>query len=86
MLDVKDAVGLAKTELALLFPEFAELDLRLEEAETPLDKGRWRFTFSAAVPDAPTHNSLAELLKPRRIRKAVELQSESGMLVSIRAA
>ena len=86
MLDVKEAVAKADSEIALLFPDFANRDLRLEEAETPLRGGYWRFTFSAAVPDEPSSSNLADLLRPRRIRKAVELQPDSGFLVSIKAA
>lgn len=87
MLDVKDAVSKAKEEIEMLFPDFAGSDLRLEEAETPLSVGRWRFTFSAAVPDETVGgNSLADLIRPRRMRKAVELDPDSGLLVSIKAA
>ncbi len=87
MLEVKDAVTKAKEEIAGLFPEFANRDLRLEEVETPPAERRWRFTFSASVPEEEsTGNALADLLRARRIRKAVELDPESGFLISIKAA
>jgi len=86
MLEVKDAVSKAEREIAALFPDFATNDLRLEEAETPLSASRWRFTFSAAVPDEPSGNTLADLVRPRRKRKAVELHADSGDLISIKAA
>jgi hypothetical protein len=86
MLEVKDAVSKAKEEIEGLFPDFATRDLRLEEVETPLSERRWRFTFSAAVPEESIGNGLADLLRARRMRKAVELDPDSGLLISIKAA
>ncbi len=86
MLEVKEAVTKAKEEIIALFPDFATHDLRLEEAETPLSAARWRFTFSAAVAEEPSGNTLADLVRPRRKRKTVELQADSGELMSIKAA
>jgi len=88
MLDVKEAVAKAQSEIALLFPDFAQRDLRLEEAETPLRGGEWRFTFSSAVATEANTNAgaLADLFAPRRTRKVVELHPENGDLISIKAA
>ncbi len=68
------------------FPDFATRDLRLEEVEKPLNERRWRFTFSAAAPEESTGNGLADLLRARRTRKALELDADSGLLISIKAA
>lgn len=87
MIEVEQAVSMAKEELNRLFPAFAAQDLRLEEAETPLSGGaRWKLTFSAAVSEEVTGNTLADFVRPRRRRKLVELQENSGALIAIKAA
>lgn len=87
MLTVDEAVEQARSEMKRLFPDFAGRDLRLEEAETPLRGGEWRFTFSSAVPvEGASNGSLAELFAPRRVRKVVELHPDTGYLIAIKAA
>lgn len=85
LIDLTGAVKAARENLATLFPEFSGMDVRLEEVETPLNAARWRLTFSAALPDKPEENSLADLLRPRRLRKVIEL-ADNGQLVSVKAA
>lgn len=88
-LDPETAVERGKERLAKLFPEFSGTDVRLEEIETPLSARVWRLTFSASLPnpgEASAENALAELLRPRRLRRTIELDPDNGQLVSIKAA
>ena len=87
MLTVDEALVRARSEMTRLFPELGQ-DVRLEELETPLAASAWKFTFSAFVPCAQGEdaNALAALLSAARKRKVIELEPESGELISIKAA
>jgi hypothetical protein len=84
MLNLSEAVQLAREYLAQSFPEFAGSDLRLEEVESPLQTGAWSFTFSAAVDREPTGNSLLDSLRTRRVQKLVQVEKDSGFLLAVK--
>jgi len=88
MLNMQQAVERAKAQIGLLFPQFPVAELRLEEAETPLSLGKWRFVFSAPTPLEAEESSspLASILRATRTRRVVELEPETGDLLSIKAA
>jgi hypothetical protein len=85
---VPEAVEVAKKHLVSVLPEYASGNLLLEELEVPPFGSRWRFTFSAISPSASSGaaTSLAEVLRGRRVVKAVEIEAESGQLVSVKNA
>jgi hypothetical protein len=88
MLQVKEAVEVAKQHLVSILPEYASGNLQLEELEVPPFGTRWTFTFSAISPSAASGaaTNLAEMLRGRRVVKSVEIEAESGQLVSVKNA
>lgn len=81
---VSDAIEGAKNHLVTVLPDYAKADHQLEELETSASGSRWSFTFSATLP-ASTGDyvaNLAEVLRWRRISKAVRIEAESGLLLS----
>ncbi len=77
------AVEVARTYLTEMFPEFERDTMQLEEIETPPDGKTWSFTFSVFLPPAQG-DSLADLLRGRRLTKAVEVDRADGSLLSVR--
>jgi hypothetical protein len=85
MLNTQEALEAARKYLNEVFPDFVHNDLRLEELESPLSGGRWRFTFSSATAgEVGSSSSLLDALRPRRTQKLVELDADSGMLVAVK--
>ncbi len=85
---VPDAIEVAKKHLMSVLPDYAAGNLQLEELEVPPFGSRWRFTFSAISPSASSGaaTNLAEMLRGRRVVKSVEIEAESGQLVSVKNA
>lgn len=86
MLEPKEVVGRARKHLADIMPEFAELDPKVEEirlGQDALGNARWWITFSAHLENSGEPNSLADLVKRRRIEKVVSIAPDSGSLISI---
>jgi hypothetical protein len=71
---VPDAVAAAKRHLAEVLPEFGSPDAELEELEARPGSPTWRFTFSVFLPPVE-ENSLAALLRGRRLTKSVDVDS-----------
>jgi hypothetical protein len=83
---VSEAAETAKKHLKALLPELASADVRLEELEVPPYANRWRFTFSATIP-TPVGASLTQVLTSRgRISKLIEMDPETGDLISMKNA
>ena len=84
---VPEAIQRSKDLLGSVIPELRPSDLQLEELETPPFSSRWRFTFSAILPINPSGTlSLPELMRGRRVSKAVEIDPETGDLISVKNA
>jgi hypothetical protein len=85
---VPEAVEVAKQHLVSVLPDYAAGNLQLEELEVPPFGTRWTFTFSAIAPSTSNGQgvNLAEILRGRRMVKAVEIEAESGQLVSVKNA
>lgn len=86
MLEPKEAVGRARQFLADIMPEFAELDPKVEEirlGQDALGNPRWWITFYAHPEINGEPNSLADLVKQRRIEKVVSIAPDNGSLISI---
>jgi hypothetical protein len=85
---VPEAVEVAKHHLVSVLPEYAAGNLQLEELEVPPFGTRWTFTFSAVSPAASNGQAinLAEILRGRRVVKSVEIEAESGQLISVKNA
>ena len=85
---VSDAIEVARKHLVTVLPDYAKADLQLEELETPPFGSNWSFTFSATLPvsGGSYAANLAEVLRGRRVSKAVQIDAESGSLVSVKNA
>lgn len=85
---VPDAIEVARNHLVTVLPDYAKADLQLEELETPPSGSRWSFTFSAILPATAGNYAanLAEVLRGRRVSKSVQIDAESGSLVSVKNA
>ena len=81
---IPEGVEVAKRTLSELLPDVDETSWRLEELETPPYGTNWRFTFSAIVDPANPASSLAAVLRSRRITKQVEIDTQSGSLISMK--
>lgn len=85
MLNTQEALSVAKKYLDEVFPDFVHNDLRLEEVESPVRGGLWRFTFSSAIAgEVGSSSSLLDALRLRRTQKLVEVDADSGMLVAVK--
>ena len=80
---VPEGIQIAKHHLTLVIPEISE-NLQLEELETPPFGSKWSFTFSSTPSSVEPVNSLAYLLKSKRITKSVEIDPETGSLLSVK--
>ena len=82
---VQEAIAKAKEHLAITLPEFAGAEWRLEEIETAARRPTWLLTFTAST-DRKTSSdmTLADFIRPFRVSKVVELDSETGDLLAIR--
>ncbi len=82
---IPEGVEVAKKSLSELLPDIDDT-WQLEELETPPYGTNWRFTFTATVnPNTPA-TGLAAILRSRRVAKQVEIDSQSGSLISIKNA
>ncbi|MGC2621557.1 MAG: hypothetical protein WA414_21110, partial [Acidobacteriaceae bacterium] len=82
---VQEAVGKAKDYLREILPEYSNAEWQLEELETPTHRGSWIFTFSAASEKKPSHAmSIQDYLRPYRVTKVIEVDSDTGDLIAIR--
>jgi hypothetical protein len=84
---VAEAVEIAKSHLTDVLPEFGKANVQLEELEAAPHHSKWSFTFSATLPPSSSSAygvSLAEALRGRRIAKSVEIDSDTGSLLSIK--
>lgn len=82
---VSEAVEKSKMYLTELRPELQNADVQLEELETPPNNTKWTFTFSA-IPELPTESSWGKILRSTRISKSVQIDSQTGELLSIKNA
>jgi len=82
MLEPKDAVGKARTYLGEVLPDFAELDPKVDEMKLVNDKC-WKITFYAYLSDEAKSETLADILRRRRIEKVVSIDSGDGSLISV---
>src|SRR5271167_4298374 len=83
MLNPKEAVEKAQQHLVEFIPDLADRGIRMEEIEPFGDN--WRITFSALSPPLPENaGTIAEILRPTRIHKVVEVRAEDGSFVSVR--
>jgi hypothetical protein len=81
----QDAAERAKVYLKEVLPEYANAEWHLEELETTVGKRTWLFTFSATSENKhPVDMSLEDFLRPYRVTKQVEVDSETGDLLAIR--
>ena len=84
---VPEAVEVAKKHLVSILPDLAGAYLQLEELEAPPYGSKWSFTFSAMLPTGGgPASTLSEVLRGRRVSKAVQLDSETGALISVKNA
>ena len=82
---VPEAVDISKKHLVELLPELRHAEIRLEELDVPPYGNKWKFTFSAmSLPSSAT--SLGSVLRSVRIAKSVEIDPESGSLLSMKNA
>jgi len=89
MLEPKNVLDRARQYLDDLFPEFAQLDPKVEEMSlTPdlLGNSRWRITFYAYPRHDSEPNSLADLVRLQRIEKVVSVAPNDGSLIAIENA
>ncbi|WP_128913842.1 hypothetical protein [Granulicella sibirica] len=82
---VSEAIEVAKGHLTTVLPELAA-SFQIEELETPPYRSNWSFTFSALPASGEASSALAQLLRQRRVTKSVEIDAESGALISIKNA
>ena len=84
---VPEAVEIAKKHLTDILPELAKADLQLEELETPPYGSRWSFTFSAILPvPAGAGATFSDVLRGRRVTKYVQVDTDTGALISVKNA
>ncbi len=83
---VPEAVDVAKKHLHTILPEFAGVNLQLEELETPPFGSKWRFTFSGVFPVPTNALSFSDIVRGRRISKSVEIDPETGDLLAVKNA
>jgi hypothetical protein len=84
---VPEAVEVARQHLITILPEYAEANLQLEELETPPFSSKWSFTFSATKTGAARDTvSLAQIVRGRLVYKSVQIDSDTGALLSVKNA
>ncbi len=82
---VPEAVEKSKMYLTELRPELVGAEVHLEELDVPPHSTKWSFTFSA-MPNLPAESSWGKILRATRISKAVQIDSQTGELLSIKNA
>lgn len=85
MLAPNEAIGKAQSYLGVVTPDFAALEPRVEEMVLDKNAANWNITFCALnSPEKSQENTLADLLRFRRIRKIVSIEADDGSLISVR--
>jgi hypothetical protein len=85
MLAPSEVIGKAQSYLGEVIPDFAALNPNVEEMELDKNTASWNITFCAlSGPEKTEQNSLADLLRTRRVRKVVSVGVEDGALVAVR--
>jgi hypothetical protein len=71
--------------LGEVIPDFAALQPKVEEMVLESDSSKWDITFSAlSSPEKTPENTLADLLRLRRIRKIVSIAANDGSLIAVK--
>jgi hypothetical protein len=85
MLAPNEAIGKARTYLDEVVPDFAAMEPKVEEMVLAPDSSEWRITFYALGTGQKTEaNSLADLLRLKRIWKVVSVGANDGALIAVR--
>jgi hypothetical protein len=85
MLAPNEAIGKAQSYLGEVIPYFAALDPRVEEMVLDKSSANWNITFCALnSPEKSQDNTLADLLRFRKIRKIVSIGAEDGSFIAVR--
>ena len=84
MLAPSEALNKARVYLDEVVPDFAALQPKVDEMVLSLDKSNWIITFSAQTGGNPKAETIADILKNRRIEKQISIAVEDGSLVAVR--
>jgi len=87
MIDVKNAVKIAKDQMAEFYPQEKLIDLLLEEVEISEDDKYWFITLGFYIPKPFSTNAMAELSKAIRGEpyiykyKVFKIDAETGKVL-----
>ena len=85
MLAPSEVIDKARTYLGEVVPEFAALQPKVEEMVRTPNSSEWKITFYALKGEEKTDaNSLADLLRWKRIEKVVSIAADDGTLIAVR--
>ncbi|MGA2167628.1 MAG: hypothetical protein ABSG62_05410 [Terracidiphilus sp.] len=84
MLAPNEVLSKARVYLGEVVPDFAALQPKVDEMVLSLDKSSWIITFSAQTGGNTKAETIADILKNRRIEKQVLIAVEDGSLVAVR--
>lgn len=83
MLDASQAMGMARKYLEEFVPDFAALDLKVEEITLTPDSSAWKIIFYGYSHPRSEPASLADLLRFQRNEKIVSISAQDGALIGI---
>ncbi len=83
MLDAGQAMEKARKYLGEFVPDFAAMELKVEEIALTPDSSAWKITFYGYIHPRSEPASLADLLRYRRTEKIVSISSQDGALIGI---
>lgn len=84
MLEPKEVIDKARIHLRDVLPEFAALQPKVDEVAKSPNSSEWKISFVAYCEDRPESQSLADILRRRRIEKVVSVDAEDGALIAVK--
>lgn len=83
MLDATQAMEKARKYLEEFVPDFAAMNLKVEEIALTPDSSAWRIVFYGYSHPRSEPATLADLLRFRRTEKEVSVSAQDGALIGI---